>query len=467
MSFRAVVVVAVLLCASTAWGQFAPACDSCGSCTDRLATDHARAELTADLDAAGVSPCIVLRGDQAELNGRGHILRAGDLGVRVEGRGAQVRNLQVAGAHTAFVIASPSGATLYHVTAAARDTGIAVMASADARIVRAEVHGGHVGVGFGQTLEGRCAPGLTMQSPGAAVLRTRVTGAEIGIASCDALAVMVGNRVTDNGVGIVLGSPAAGVRGPGAEVPYDHCVCAPMLDGVHAGTTLLWSSGCGGCEVHEAWLPGLRAHGADIRLRETGGGTADAQRRYDDYTRHCAPEITDVVGIPGSVPNYGCMADGQSFKVRINDTNWIPEATIVDASDVARFAATCASAAARRYGGRTCVREMLWDNTVCGNHSADIRAMEGAERWSGDDACDTVEGWREGGGQGCTRRCGEDAGRGVEAVRGRLDPRVGTVATRTAKVSAVEETWRPWVLLAVVTALFGLGAWGIGRFERR
>ncbi len=373
-----------------------------------LSHEHARVELVADLDGPAGAPCIVVRGEQAQLNARGHTLRAAGVGVRVEGRGARVRNLHVTGGSTGFVLAAPDAATLYHVATENAAVGISVEASPGARIVRAEVRGGRVGIAFGAPEAWRCPAGGVVRSPGAAVLRSHVEGAEVGIAACDALPVLAGNTVTRNGVGIVLGAPApAPGGGPGASAPYDPCACAPALDGVHPGTTLLQSSGCSGCEVHEGWLPGLRAAGADIRLRETGAGAAGAGQRFDDFVDHCAPELTNVLGIPGSVPNYGCLADGRTWKVRTGDETLEMAAAIQGPDDVARFASGCVAEAARRYvPGSACVRGQLWANTACANRTVDIRAAAGARRLGGaDDSCANTEDWSDTGLAGCARPC--------------------------------------------------------------
>jgi hypothetical protein len=182
---------------------------------------------------------------------------------------------------------------------------------------------------------------------------------------------------------------------------------------VHQGTTLLFSSGCGGCQVHEGWLPQVRASGHDVRLRETGAEHAAQTARFDAFMARCAPEVIDAVGVPGCVPNYACVADGRVFKVRSGENSVAHEVELNSAEDVGRFASQCAQDASRFYRARggACVRFQLRGNTVCGNRAADVRAAAGARRFGGgaNDACGTAENWGEEGGAspdaGCARPC--------------------------------------------------------------
>jgi hypothetical protein len=406
----ATLLLSLLAHAPAARAQDATGCDSCESCTTALAAPQARVALSRDLEATGAGPCIVVRGVGAQIDGREHAIRAGavgvPVGVRVEGPGAFVRNVRVVGTAVGIEVAGAAHVTLFHDTIEATDTGIRVTAAEDLRIQRAQVAGGRVGIAFGELAGERCPEGARLRSPGAVVHRTHVEGAGIGLAACDAVPVLTENILVHNDVGLLLGAPVAGVGAAREVAPVDACVCAPALDHVRAGTTLLFSSGCGGCMVHEGWLPGLRASGHDIRLRETGTANAAAQQRFDAFVTHCAPEVVDALGIPGCVPNYACLANGRVFKTRRGENAVDHEAELDSAEAVARFAEACVAAAAEHYRpGQACVRHQLRGNTVCGSRRVDIRAASGAQRFGGTgDACNTTEGWREGA-TGCASPC--------------------------------------------------------------
>jgi hypothetical protein len=242
-------------------------------------------EVTGDFDVTGPGPCVVVRGAGAQLNGQEHTIRTQGLGgvaVRIEGAGASVRNLQTHAVSVGVEVAGAQDVTLYHLRIEAREVGVAVRAAPNFRMHRSRVSARRVGIAFGEPTAGRCPDGQTVQSPGAVVRRSWIEGAAVGIAACDALPVLSQNVITRNDVGLLLGAPARGLTtsgpaGEAASAPFDACLCAPALDGVRLDTTLLFSSGCGGCQVHEGWLPTLRAAGHDIRARETGAGNAEGQ----------------------------------------------------------------------------------------------------------------------------------------------------------------------------------------------
>jgi hypothetical protein len=353
------------------------------------------------------------------------------------------------------------------------------------RIVRVRVQGGRVGLAFGDVAAGRCAPSV-LRSPGAVVRRSHVEGADVGVAACDAQPVLMDNVLVRNGVGLVLGAPGR-APGDGAHAVWDACACAPTLDGVRATTTLLYSSGCGGCQVHESWLPALRAQGHEIRVRETGRGHEAEGQRFDDFARRCAPELTDVLGIPGCVPNYACLADGAAAKLRRGEGLDL-EVHLDSAEDVARFATGCRETAARRFQrGGDCVRHALAGNLVCANRSSDIRAAPGAARLGGEgNACGHVEGWSEGGHEGCERPCPPELpalappvvlpAQATAAPVPTTAPEAGsppvaptparTAATPAAPAPDEPAQKLPWLLAGLLVALGAGSAWRVARGRR-
>ncbi|MEI2779696.1 MAG: hypothetical protein V9G19_27815 [Tetrasphaera sp.] len=404
---------------ATAYGQEA-GCNDCASCTAALAAENARVTLGGDLTHTGDGACVTIAGEGAQLNGLGRTLRGrAGIGVRVTGRGATVRNLTVDGLSMGVEVAADR-VTVFHVTASARDVGFAVV-GADAHLARVTARGAHTGIAFGVVDHGRCSAGATLRSPGAVVRQSAVERADVGIASCEAWALLSDNTVTDSEVGILLGAPAAapGAQGPSAAGPWDDCACAPTLDHVRPTTTLMFSSGCGGCVVHEGWLPALRASHHDIRARETGVANLAVAQRFDAFLDRCLPELTDVLGIPGCVPNYGCLASGLVAKVRTGPNAFALETSVNGQEEVARLAEACATEGGRRYrAGASCARFQLVNNRVCGSRSAGLRGDAAGLKLPGyGNACGSTDGIdRER--AGCTASCvaGADAGGGAAAV---------------------------------------------------
>ena len=387
-------------------------CDSCASCTERLAVDGARVTLTTDLSLSG-GACVTVAGQGADFNGDGHSMLAeaspAGTAIRIVGADALVRRLEIDGADIGVEVAGARDATLLKLKIRNSDVGVSIDDAPGARLRRGAVEGGRIGVALGAPgADGRCPPGARVTSPSAVVQMMSVSGAKIGLAACEALPVLTANTIRDNEVGLLLGAPKAG-RGSGGAAPHDPCVCAPPLDGVGPGTTLFYSSGCGGCQVHEGWLPQIRSAGHDIRLRETGKENVAETDRFDALVRRCAPEITDAIGTRGCVPNYACLANEQVFK-RIGDNGQlIRDHRLDNASAVGEFAGDCAKAAKARFGGGAgCIRDALWDNTVCGNREADIRAAKGSTRHGGrGNACAKADGWKDRDAAACTRSCAE------------------------------------------------------------
>jgi hypothetical protein len=410
--------VATFLSALAALVAFAPradaqdstACNSCASCTSALAGARARVHLESDFDAAGTGACVTIAGANAQFDGRGHTIRenaAGQIAVQVTGAGVLVRNVHASGPGIGIDIANAERTTILRAALETRDIGVRVNSARSPRIVRAAIHNARIGVAFGQPNGTTCAP-AALASPGAVISRSMFERNTTAIAACDAAPVLTDNVIVRNQVGVILGAPSRGSEpGPAAEGPYDPCMCAPSLDHVEYTTTLFYSSGCGGCQVHEGWLPDLRRSGHDIRVRETGLEHVQEGQRFDDYMAQCVPEITDSLGIPGCVPNYACQANDTVFKMREGADQLRYEARLDSSEDVAHFAESCAAFARAHYrSGASCVRHAVRGNVVCSNRGGDIVAAEGARRYGGaGNACGTANGWADENATGCAQPC--------------------------------------------------------------
>ncbi len=430
-------------------------CDSCASCTEKLAASKAHVVLANDVAQTGQGACVVVRGDGAQLDGFEHLIKAspGGTAVRVEAANVLVKNLHVTGGATGVEIASAARTTVFHVWIAGTEVGLSVQAGDAVRVTRSVIAATGVGISFRAQQDGTCAGGGSLKSPGAVVTDTRVQGAKVGIAACEAYPVLARDEVVDNGIGVLLGAPAAGGGGdPKLAGPFDPCVCAPQLDGMKPGTTLLYSSGCGGCQVHEAWLPELRKNKADILLRETGRGKSESMAKFDAFMDRCAPEVTDVVGVPGCVPNYTCLANGVTFKTRQGDKSMTFEAQLNSADDVAAYAKECEEEARRRFrAGKSCVAHALASNVVCHNRELDVRALPGGPRLDGiDDSCDKTEGFADSGAKACSKTCpaslparSEPAARATRDVTGAASPAGGGGVAAAASAVAVPSSQAP------------------------
>ncbi|MCB9548156.1 MAG: hypothetical protein H6706_20255 [Myxococcales bacterium] len=358
-------------------------CDGCEACTTALATPGAEVELTADLTATGAA-CVVVRGAGATFNSQGHSITGGSVGLRVEAPDVLLRRpilrggrLEVAAARTTLLAADLQGA----------DVGLLADGAPALRVVRSTIQAKAVGIALGRPTGGTC-PGTGDRSPGAVLRRVTVRGATVGVAACEGQPLIMDSTLTGNGLGLLLGA--------GLAAPTDPCVCAPGLEGVSPGTTLFFSSGCGGCQVHEGFLPDVLAQGQDVLLRKTGPESKDATAAFDAVIRRCAPEITDAIGIPGCVPNYACLASGEVAKRREGDRLAVDH-SLASAADVAAFAAQCRAAADARFAP-TCPATPLIGNTVCGNR---VDVVAGAALPGAQNACGTVQG----AGPGCDTPC--------------------------------------------------------------
>jgi hypothetical protein len=404
-------------------------CDSCAACSAELQRPGAIVELSADITADTGGACITVTGADAQLNGNGFTIQGGAPAVRADSNGALLRTVRVSGAEVGVEVAAAK-VTVLDPRIEGTGIGISAAAAPEVRVVRGEITGGRIGVALGAPgTDGRCADGAPLRQPGAVIRGLTVTGAGVGIAACEAMPVLESNKVLGNRTGVVLGKPQPE---KGRAVAYDPCVCQPTLDGVEPGTLLFFSSGCGGCEVHEGWLPEVRGAGHDnIRLRRTGVENKEAQARFDAYTRQCAPEIIDAIGIPGCVPNYGCPADGRVAKRRDPGGRLARDVPIGNAGQVGEFAASCRAAGAAHYHknqGQACVKHPLRDNVFCGSAEADILASAGLSMVGSGNTCAKLDGLP-------TEVCSQ----GCDGVAVPAPPKTDAAAVATA-APAVAET---------------------------
>ncbi|MCA9543484.1 MAG: hypothetical protein KC613_03810, partial [Myxococcales bacterium] len=221
-------------------------CDTCEACTAALATPGAEVELKGPLTATAAGACVTIAGDGATFNAIGHPIQAADTAIAITGADVLLRQPDVTQAKVGVRITG-ARATVFGARISASDVGVAVDGAADARLDRVTVTGGQVGVAFGALAGQACAPDASLRSAGAVVQRATITGAQVGLAACEARPVVLDSEVSGNQTGLLLGDPKAAGTGPGQAGPHDACACAPTLDQVQPGTTLLFSSGCGGC----------------------------------------------------------------------------------------------------------------------------------------------------------------------------------------------------------------------------
>jgi len=375
----------VLMLAATAShaGRGKP-CDSCESCTEMLSTPGVEVAASRPLTASGT--CVTIRGEGATFDGSRHHIQAGTA-VSIEADDVLVRHLRAGGGERAVRVTG-ARATLLDVAIAEGKVGIHADGAADLRVVRSRIERAAIGIAFGRVPSTGCAAGDHLRSPGAVLQRVEITGSGVGIAACEATPLVMESTITGNGTGWVQGAapPSGGAKAVG---PHDPCICAPSLGGVAPGTTLLYSSGCSGSLYHEGLLPDVRAQGHDINLRVYGREDRAETAVYDAFVRRCAPEISDAIGIPGCMPNYACIANGEVSKLRGDDDRLVVEHRLGAADDVAGFAARCVSAAETHYGEDRCRSVAMRGTTLCNNDTdlATKRAMGGASN-----ACAGLEG---------------------------------------------------------------------------
>jgi len=383
--------------------QSGSSCDSCEACTAALSVDNAFAELQGDIDASSATTCVRITGRGATFDGHRHTVRGAAVGVEVAAENVVVRNVRAQEGGVGFRVAGGRTVTLLGAVVSDARVGVRIERSSDVRVVRAVLARNRVGISMGADDAGQCARAMPLSSAGVVIVRSRVEGGGVGVAACDAMPVLTGNTVAGNDHGVLLGevqAQGAGARGG----PWDACSCAPPPAGSAPGTLLLFSSGCGGCTVHESWLPEERSRGAVIRARTGGADGGVDQARFDAHIRHCGPEVVDALGIPGCVPNYACPASGEVWKRREGDRELAVDRNVGSPSDVVAFSEACRAAGRQGYGrGGRCVTAALRSNTLCGNRLGDLSVAGPLSRWgSVDDRCGVVEG---GGAARCARTC--------------------------------------------------------------
>ena len=115
------------------------------------------------------------------------------------------------------------------------------------------------------------------------------------------------------------------------------------------------------------------------------------------------------IGDPGCVPNYGCVSNDETFKLREGSNGLIRETEINTAEDLGAFAKRCATSASERYQpGKDCVRYMATDNEFCGNTQTDVIAKGPVEHLTGfANRCGSTQGFRDRDKPGCALTCGE------------------------------------------------------------
>lgn len=346
-------------------------CTSCEQCTEMLAVPGAEVAVEAPLTTG--QTCITVRGAGATLDGGRQPIRAGTA-VVVEAADVFVRHLRTAGGERGIVVKGPR-ATLLDVQTADHKVGLIVDDAPEVRVVRSLFEKSAIGVSFSDPPKDACDPSDRLTSPGAVLQKVEIVGNGAGLVACEAAPVVVDSTITGNATGWVQGAAKGpeNARFAGAAGPYDPCVCAPTLDGMRPGTTLLYSSGCAGSLHAEGLLPDVTARGHDVLLREYGREASAKTAAYDAYVRRCAPEITDAIGIPGCMPNYACVASGTVAKRRGDDDRLVVDSRIGGADDMAAFAAQCLSIAEARYGGAACPEHAMYGTKLCDNET-DLKA---------------------------------------------------------------------------------------------
>ena len=395
------------LFSSNAQAQRAFPCSSCDGCSAALTAPDAKVVLSGDVVHTGTGPCIVISGERAQLDGAEHDIRptnpSGTIGVQIEGNDVLLKNIHVMGAETGILVKNTLRTTLFHVWVQSAKKGVSVEKSTDFRITRSVLLDGESGISFGQANPDRtCPTTATLESPGAVINKVHVEEMGVGVMACAAVPVVKNSTLVRNKVGMVLGHP----KGEKA-FPTDPCACSPDLEGVTASTVLFFSSGCHSCQTHEAWMPELKEKGHDFLMRQTGPGNGAKTLIYDSFIDRCLPQLTDAVGIPGCVPNYGCLTNDATNKLRNGKKNLSFETQLNSSESLAEFHTACAAVATRSYGkGKDCVRHQLQDNVVCMNAQTDIQATASLSKWGGvNNACKTVKGFKNEKDASCTKPC--------------------------------------------------------------
>ena len=390
-------------------------CNTCQTCTDALGLPMSNVYLTDDLVSEGDGPCIVVRGIGATFDGMERELRplAGKetIGVIVEAPNVLVKNLQIFGADIGIEARGTRFVTLFHLWLDGNKVGAAIENSVGTRITRSVIRGGKIGIDMGSQGDGLCdnEDSKFLRAFAAVISGNHIQNTEVGIVACMGIPVIRDNTIVNNKRGVVLARPQMVTGTEKSEGPYDECACAPTLPGASVSSTLFYSSGCNGCKVHEEWLPALREEGHDILLRISGPGTQEEAKAFDGHMSRCAPQVTDVLGIPGCVPNYTCIATDTTLKVRGEKDTLVYETQISSSAGLAAYATECKTAASERYREeKDCVKYQMMDNLVCGNSTLDIESTKNLHRWAGyENACGTVKDYFDQGKEGCSSGCSD------------------------------------------------------------
>ena len=390
-------------------------CNSCQNCTEALGLPNARVHLVDDLVHEGEGPCITIKGVHAQFDGLEREIRPlkkeGTVGILIQAPNTLVKNIHVIGAETGVEVESSRYATLFHLWLENNQTGIRVGPSVGTRITRSIISGGSVGVDIGGGIDGLCSEAEQEKRTalGTVVVGTHIEGQKTGIIACHDTPHLKNNTVIRNDIGVVMKRPRMLPEKSKSEGPYDSCACAPTMPGITPGTTMFYSSGCNGCKVHEEWLPDLRSNGADINLRVSGPGTQEEAKIFDGHMDRCAPQITDVLGIPGCVPNYVCIASDETLKVRAGEDQMVYETQIQNAEMLATYAENCQTSAKALYKpGEDCVKHVAANNLFCGNKILDFEGSSQLAGWPGfNNTCTNTKEFQDEGKEGCTSTCSE------------------------------------------------------------
>lgn len=364
------------LSAAPALAQRAQPCTTCEECSALLAQPKANARLEGPIALSEGQVCVRILGAGARFDGGHHAMRgAAQVAVQVEAPEVWVRNLRVEGARVGLHTQAAE-TTVFASSFLDNEVGLRAEGAEGLRVERVRAQGGRIGIALGAPAEAtQCAAGAALRNPGAVLQHVHLEGAQVGLSACEARPVLHGVVAVKNDLGALFNDPAPNpAGGPGADAAWDPCVCAPTLDAVQASTTLFYSSGCVACQVHEGWLPDLRARGADIRLRASRVAAYEAQGAFDRYAQRCAPALIDVLGIPGCVPNYACAATGARFKSRDAQGQLQQSVRLQSADALAAYAAQCATQAQLDYtpSEASCVKHAVRESYFCGNRSGDL-----------------------------------------------------------------------------------------------
>lgn len=379
------IAVLMLLAAPALAGRGKP-CSDCQSCTEMLAKPGVEVALSQPITNPP-STCVVITGEGSTFDGGRHLISGASVAVRIDADDAWVRHVRAEGGQKAVEVKG-ARATLLDVQTTNVAEGVRVSAAPGVRIVRSTFVGGRVGVAFGPSTGDTCRPDARLSSPGAVLQRVEINGAQVGVAACEAVPVLSSTQLLGNGIGLLQGAapPAAGLSGPAAKGAHDPCACAASLPGAQAATTHFFTSGCSGSMVHEDFMPEVTGRGYDVIQRKHDPASKAEREAFDRYIRRCAPEVMDAIGIPGCMPNYACVANGEVSKRRGDDDRLVVDHRLSGVDDVSAFAARCVAAAEAQFAdGGACPAAAVRDSVICQNQRdvVSARAIAGADNRCG------------------------------------------------------------------------------------